>query len=220
MHYVNFSGPVERIASGYLPWRDAGTAIALAGIMSVRALLLRVLVLAGVGAAGGGCGCASTPAPAPLEASRGREEPASTTAISSGTSVAESPSSRTNSSTRRLSGPPSGSGENPRLTPAACRLTVSETEGCPPSDVEVLVAPARARIEACRSSSGGKLRVRVRNVAGKLAFEVEPGSSLNPTERKCVLEALTTLREDGASSLSTGATVRPTGFTSLITIEW
>ena len=44
--------------------------------------------------------------------------------------------------------------------------------------------------------------------------------SLDPTEKRCVLEALATLHEDESSTAWTGLNVRPTGFTSLITIEW
>lgn len=102
-----------------------------------------------------------------------------------------------------------------------CRLTVTGAEGCAPHDVESLIEPVRPRIEHCRARAGGKLLVRVhRAPGGKLAFDVEPGSSLDPTEKKCVLEALSTLDVDEASTAWTGLNVKPTGFTSLLTIEW
>jgi hypothetical protein len=102
-----------------------------------------------------------------------------------------------------------------------CKLTASGAEGCEPRDVESLVEPVRPRIEHCRARAGGKLVVRVRKApSGKLAFDVEPGSSLDPAETKCVLEALSTLDIDEASTAWTGLNVTPTGFTSLLTIEW
>ena len=56
---------------------------------------------------------------------------------------------------------------------------------------------------------------------GKVAFEVAPGTSLDPTERKCALDALNSLQTSESSTLSTGgASVPPSGFSSLMTIEW
>jgi hypothetical protein len=110
--------------------------------------------------------------------------------------------------------------EGPPTAPSRCRLTVTNTEGCGPHDVEELLAPARTRLENCRRASGGKLLVRVRKAAGRLAFDLEPGSSLDPTEKQCVLEALSTIHDDESSTAWTGLNIRPTGFTSLITIEW
>lgn len=110
----------------------------------------------------------------------------------------------------------------PAATGAYCRLTVTESEGCGDADVEALIAPARPRIEECRGARGGKLRVRVqRTAAGKLAFHVEPGSSLDPRERQCVLDALSTVEAaENKTAWTGGANVPPTGFTSHIVIEW
>lgn len=120
--------------------------------------------------------------------------------------------------------PPAGAAPAPTAEgpPAPrCRVTVTDTEGCGPRDVEELIAPVRTRIEKCRGATGGKLAIRVRKApAGKLKLDVEPGSSLDPTERQCVLEALSSLQADESSTAWAGLNVRPTGFTSLITIEW
>lgn len=105
-----------------------------------------------------------------------------------------------------------------------CRLTVTDTEGCQPAEVEALVEPVRARIEHCRGASGGKVTIRVRRdpgARGRLAFDVAPGTSLDPTERKCVLDALNALQENESSTAWTGgAAIPPSGFSSLLTIEW
>lgn len=102
-----------------------------------------------------------------------------------------------------------------------CRLTVTDSEGCGPADVEKLIEPVRPRIERCRTTTGGRLIVRVRKAAkGRVAFDLEPGSSLDPTEKRCVLDALASLNIDESSTAWTGLNIRPTGFTSLITIEW
>ena len=103
-----------------------------------------------------------------------------------------------------------------------CRLTVTETENCQPHDVEALVAPVRSRLERCRGSSGGKLLVRVRKLpGGRLAFDVAPGTSLDPTERKCALDALNSLPQSESSTAWTGGpSIPPSGFSSLLTVEW
>lgn len=60
--------------------------------------------------------------------------------------------------------------------------------------------------------------VRVRKApGGKLAFDVASGSSLDPTERQCVLEALSTLEVDESATAWTGISIPPSGFTSLLT---
>lgn len=98
---------------------------------------------------------------------------------------------------------------------------MTDTQGCGTGDVEALVAPVRPRIEHCRGASGGKVQIRVhREAGGRLAFAVEPGTSLDPTERKCVLDALATIAADESATAWSGPNVRPTGFTSLLTIEW
>jgi len=117
-------------------------------------------------------------------------------------------------------GAPYASPEGPPAPPSRCRLTVTETEGCGAQDVEAIVAPVRPRLESCRGAGGGKLRIRVRKAGGKLGFDVEPGPSLDPSQRRCVLDALATINADESSTAWTGLNVRPTGFTSLITIEW
>jgi len=98
---------------------------------------------------------------------------------------------------------------------------VTDTQGCQPNQVEAMVEPVRSRIEHCRGTSGGKLTVRVRNAAGKLAFDVAPGTTLDPTEKKCVMDALTSLQQSESSTAWAQApAIPPTGFTSLLTIEW
>lgn len=107
--------------------------------------------------------------------------------------------------------------EGSSATGPRCRFSVTNTLGCAPSRVEALIEPIRPRIEACHGSGGGKVRIRVRQADGKLAFEVEPGTSLDPTEKRCVLDALSTIRD---SEQPSGPDVKASGFTSLITVEW
>lgn len=82
-------------------------------------------------------------------------------------------------------------------------------------------ANTQSQLEACHAKGGGKVRVRITRQGDKRSLAIEPGSSLDPTERHCVLEALQALRDDEiGGSLGSGATVPATGFTSLLTVEW
>lgn len=102
---------------------------------------------------------------------------------------------------------------------AGHHVHVQELRGNEARDLDPALSPTLHRqLEACHGSSGGKLRVRVRREGGRLSFEAEPSASLDPTERACVLDALR--RAEVEQALSTGANVPPTGFTSLLTIEW
>ncbi len=162
------------------------------------------LTLATLVAVVGACG-----APAPTSPPAATEAPAPNAAAgASGAPAQTAPASKI------VEGPP----------PAAprCRLTVTETDNCRPNDVEALVAPVRSRLERCRGASGGKLIVRVRKVpGGKLAFDVAPGTSLDPTESKCAMDALNSLQQSESSTAWTGGTsIPPSGFSSLVTVEW
>jgi hypothetical protein len=99
---------------------------------------------------------------------------------------------------------------------------VTETDNCRPNDVEDLVAPVRSRLEHCRGATGGKLIVRVKRApGGKVAFDIAPGTSLDPTERRCALDALNSLQQSESSTAWTGGTsIPPSGFSSLLTVEW
>jgi hypothetical protein len=110
--------------------------------------------------------------------------------------------------------PVSASGEAARQ----CRMTVIDAEGCTPAEVEALIAPARQSIEECAGAKGGKVVVGVRSRNGKLTFDVEPNASLDPTEKRCILDALSKIPSD-AQQRMTGEP-RADGFTSHITIEW
>jgi hypothetical protein len=114
--------------------------------------------------------------------------------------------------------------EGPPRPAAHCRFTATNAQGCQPEEVEALVEPVRSQIEHCRGAGAGKLTVRVRRepaTAGKLAFDVAPSDSLDPRERQCVLDALNTLVVNESSTAWTGgAGIPPSGFTSLLTIEW
>ena len=103
---------------------------------------------------------------------------------------------------------------------AHSRLTFSEITGRSGDETGVIFTQAHEAIEACRQSTGGKLTVHLHSEKGRLLTEVRPGSSLDVIQQRCVLEALSATHIDEGSILATGAAVKPTGFTSLLTVEW
>ncbi len=113
-------------------------------------------------------------------------------------------------------GPDGGVAQRAKYT----RFTITEFSGRSSEETGRYFEPAQIPVEACRKSNGGKLVARVRSEKGKLAIDAEPGASLDPTEKRCILEALQQTQIDDASIVNAGPSTRPTGFTSLITIEW
>jgi hypothetical protein len=146
--------------------------------------------------------------------------PSSPPVVTAATTAARAPA--TASDAQPKAAPASSIVEGPPPPAPRCRLTVTDTEGCQPDQIADLVSPVRSQIERCRGASGGKLLVRVRKVpGGRLAFDVAPGTSLDPTEKRCVLDALNSLPQSESSTAWTGGpAVPPTGFSSLLTIEW
>jgi hypothetical protein len=78
----------------------------------------------------------------------------------------------------------------------------------------------RRRVESCHQGGSGKVRVGVHESGGKLSLDAETGPSLDPMDKPCVLEALSTVHEASTRNLSYGPSVPPTGFTSQVAIEW
>lgn len=77
----------------------------------------------------------------------------------------------------------------------------------------------------CVPGSGGVLRLRVASGPDGARFTIErsslvgPRSPLGPRERRCVLEALSTVDVPSAAADPT-PTAKPSGFTALFRIEW
>lgn len=106
------------------------------------------------------------------------------------------------------------------LPSARSSLIFTDITGRTGDQTAVIFTPTAQAIEACHGARGGKLVVRLHSEKGKLVAEPQLGSSLDPVARQCVLDALSASQVDESSNLATGANVRPTGFTSLLTVEW
>jgi len=82
------------------------------------------------------------------------------------------------------------------------------------------IALSRQRIEECAGGKSGKIFIHLRSTDGKLTFDVEPHETLDPTERRCILDALAALPAESYPVGSTPGQPRSAGFTSLVTLEW
>lgn len=113
---------------------------------------------------------------------------------------------------------PGGGGPLAPVRPQA-RVFVEQSEGAESARLRAAFAPAEARVSECVSGSGGVVRLRVvaRPDGARLTFE--PSSALGPRERRCVLEALSTVDVPSAAADPT-PTAKPSGFTALFRIEW
>ena len=99
-------------------------------------------------------------------------------------------------------------------------FTFSNIAGPTGDQTAMIFLPTVQAVEGCGISRGGKLVVRLHTEKGKLVADPQPGSSLDPSARRCVLDALNRANVSESSNLGSGPMVRPTGFTSLLTIEW
>ena len=84
----------------------------------------------------------------------------------------------------------------------------------------VLFTPTVPSIEGCRGATGGKLVLRLRADHGRIVGEPQAGTSVDPSARQCVLDALSAVHVDDSSNVGASAPVKAMGFTSLLTIEW
>ncbi len=108
----------------------------------------------------------------------------------------------------------------PALQQAGVRLEVRPTSGQPSHmDFE----PAAHGLARCRSAGGGGGKVEVlvsKDPTGGVSLSVRPGSSLDPTATHCVLEALSAVDIEQTGANTGGTSIRPSGFSSLVTVSW
>lgn len=100
-------------------------------------------------------------------------------------------------------------------------VTSAEVQNAAAADQEVILERVRGKIEECRGPTAGKITIRARVVDGKLALRAAPDSSLDPRDRQCILDSLQEANTDQNTTLwSQAPQIPPTGFVSLVTVEW
>jgi hypothetical protein len=98
-------------------------------------------------------------------------------------------------------------------------LVFEKIEGAQEARAHAAFAPTRKALGECRPGEGGVVRLRLAAAGSKTQFTVEPATTLGPAERRCVLEALSTVDVEGISG-DASPSARPSGFTALIRLEW
>jgi hypothetical protein len=124
-------------------------------------------------------------------------------------------------------GAPSAPGAAAPLAPprTPVQLFVEQSEGAETARVRAVLAAAEPRVSECVAGSGGVLRLRLANGPDGARFTIERSSvvgrrsPLGPRERRCVLEALSTVDLPSAAA-DPSPSARPSGFTALFRIEW
>jgi hypothetical protein len=105
------------------------------------------------------------------------------------------------------------------------RLLVEESVGAETARVRAALAAAEPRVGECVPGSGGVIRLRVASGPDGARFTIERSSlvgrrsRLGPRQRRCVLEALSTVDVPSATA-DASPSARPSGFTALFRIEW
>ncbi len=104
-------------------------------------------------------------------------------------------------------------------TTSATRMDVTQADGISSERVRELLAPATGRLRRCVPEGGRALALRVTSEDGVLRVAPASGSASDATSA-CVAAALSSVHLEPTGSNSGGPAVPPTGFTSLITVEW
>jgi hypothetical protein len=104
-------------------------------------------------------------------------------------------------------------------TPPAPVLVLEEVDGAQPARTSAVLAPAQKALGECHAGTGAVVRLRLASEGGRAHYAIEPATTLSSAERRCVLEALSTVDVDGISG-DASPSARPSGFTALIRLEW
>jgi hypothetical protein len=99
-------------------------------------------------------------------------------------------------------------------------IEVRRAQGLDVLQVRALLKPSLPSLHQCAPGSGGKINVAITRTEGALHVAVEPGPSLDPVLRECVLQALSSIDVEQSGGDVPGVGVRPSGFTSLVAISW
>jgi len=98
-------------------------------------------------------------------------------------------------------------------------LVLEKVDGAQAARAGAVFAPAQKALGECHARAGAVVRLRLASEGGRAHYAIEPATMLNPAERRCVLEALSTVDMDGISG-DASPSARPSGFTALVRIEW
>lgn len=111
----------------------------------------------------------------------------------------------------------------PRAIPADPRLPtvdVEDASGKPRKGPEAALSPVRKQMKECVGGKTGVVRVRVTSSKNRTSMAIEPGSGMTDASNRCVLETLSTIDVDDVLSQGSPSDRPPSGFTSVLRVEW
>lgn len=106
-----------------------------------------------------------------------------------------------------------------RAVQAYPSLTIEEVQGLEAGEARAIITPFRARVLECLPNQSGALKVRILRAGDAIRITVQPGTSLNPLQQRCVLETLSTMNFDEAWNRSSVGD-KPAGFSTLLRVEF
>ncbi len=98
-------------------------------------------------------------------------------------------------------------------------LVFEEASGAQAARAGAVFAPARRALGECHAGTGAVVRLRLASEGGRARYTIEPATTLDAAQRRCVLEALSTVDVEGISG-DASPSARPSGFSALIRLEW
>jgi len=104
--------------------------------------------------------------------------------------------------------------------PLVPTVDVEDASGKPQKGPAAALAPLRERMKECTAGRAGVVRVRIKTDKNRTSMDIEPGSSLDGSTHRCVMETLSTIDVDDVLSRGSPSERPPAGFTSIMRVEW
>jgi hypothetical protein len=99
-------------------------------------------------------------------------------------------------------------------------MQIEDVEGTTASRAGAILGTVTEPVGRCVPSTPGVLNVRLRSQGTRTAVEVAPGSTVDPTTRQCVLDALATLDVSQVIPDDSTPSTSPQRFASTVSISW
>lgn len=114
---------------------------------------------------------------------------------------------------------PASSAALPASTPRSLKAPVymiGNIKGRSTDQLGRMFAPTQERVAQCVPGTSGVVRITVESRGSYTLFTIDPNVALDVDQRRCILEALSTLNLDDDPTKRLG----PPGFTSQVMISW
>jgi len=115
---------------------------------------------------------------------------------------------------------PATADQRAQIEPTPLQVRAQTISGSEHTRLSSALIPARERLRQCLPGSNGKVNVLVTQRENSIHLGFEPGESLDPTAKDCMLEALSTVDLEETGTNVGGTSYTPTGYTSIIQISW